>query len=176
MTNIIKMDRFGVLWFAILYTAVLLTKWAYLSPVIQENEDCYLCVIAILIGLALIIPLIMTALWELWSEKLGKGLFFLFIMCVTSLGCAFLMDLASKVVIGKLYYGGILAWDDAQLSYLFEDFLHHCAGLFLATLMIYTTFRIAISSEFVDRKMVISVSLILLAMSSSLLVIGLLLY
>ena len=176
MTNIIKMDRFGVLWFAILYTAVLLTKWAYLSPVIQENEDCYLCVIAILIGLALIIPLIMTALWELWSEKLGKGLFFLFIMCVTSLGCAFLMDLASKVVIGKLYYGGILAWDDAQLSYLFEDFLHHCAGLFLATLMIYTTFRIAISSEFIDRKIMISVSLILLAMSSSLLVIGLLLY
>jgi len=176
MTNLLKMDRFGVIWFAILYLAVLLTKWLYLSPVIKENEDCYLCVIAILMGLALIIPLIMTALWELWSEKLGKGLFFLFIMCVTTLACAFLMDLSSKVVLSKLIYGGLLSWQESQLSYLFDDFLHHCAGLFLATLMIYTTLRIAISAEFVDRKMVISVSMILCAMSSGLLVIGLLLY
>jgi len=176
MVNLIKQDRFGVIWFALLYLAVLLFKWLYLSPVTTENEDCYICVLAILMTLALIIPLLMTALWLLWSEKLGKGVFFLFIMSVSTLACAFLVDLLSQLIVSKLYYAGFLAWQESQLSYLFDDFLPHAAGLFLATLMIYTTVRIAISAEFTDRKMVISVSMILLAMSSTLLVMGLLLY
>jgi len=176
MINFIKKDRFGVIWFALLYLAVLLTKWLYLSPLIKENEDCYVCVIAILMALALIIPLLLTALWVLWSEKLGKGVFFLFLMSVSTLGCAFLVELLSQFIVSKLYYGGVLVWQESQLSFLFDDFLPHAAGLFLATLMIYTTARIAASSEFVDRKMVISVSMILLAMSSALLVMGLLLY
>ncbi len=176
MTNLFKIDRFGVIWFALLYLAVLLTKWLYLSPVIAEKEECYVCVIGVLMGLALTIPLLMTTLWAVWPVKLEKGVFFLFVLSVSTLGCAYFVDLLSQTILSKLYYGGILAWQESQLSYLFDNFLPHSAGLFLATLMIYTTLRVAFSLEFVDRKMVIFVSVLLLLMSSSLLVIGLLLY
>ena len=174
--NVIKKDQYGVIWFGLLYLAVLLTKWGYLNPMLMQGDNCFACVIALIVLMAMLIPLLLTTLWILWGKKPKKGVLFLFILCMATLGCAVILKFAAQKLISKLYYTGFLNWQESQLGYLFEDFIPHSVGLFLATLMIYSMFRVAISSEFRDRKVIVALSIALLLMSSSLLVLGLILY
>ena len=170
-------DPFGVTWFSLLYLALIITKWWYIAPPAIDNQNCLACVVAIVFVMAVTITLLLTAFWILWtSKRQKKALLFLFLICLGVIGCTALLDVATQAVFGKLYYSGMLSWNAADLSFLLDDFLHHASGLYLGVLMVYSMLRIAISSEFEQRKFVIPINLFFAGVAGFLLFIGVKLY
>lgn len=172
----IRKDQFGVLWFGFLYAAVLAVKWIYINPEISGGTSCVICAIVVLWLLAVFLSLLLTALWILWDTKAVKGVTFIFVLGMSAICSAAFMNFLSQKIFAKLYYSGLLNWQESHITYLFDDFLKHSSGLYLATLLLYSMIRIAISRQFKNRKAVVAFSLYFSMVSSALLFLGLKLY
>jgi hypothetical protein len=177
VVSFFKQDPFGVTWFAIMYVIVLVAKWWYIEPPKIDPLSCLACVTTLEVILAVAISLVMTLFWILWLGKgQNKNLVFLFLNCLLVLGCTGLLDVASQAVFSKLYYLGFLKWQESDVTYLLDDFLHHNAGLFLGVLMIYAMLRIAVDPGFTPRKYVIAINLAFIGVGSFLMLMGVVLY
>jgi hypothetical protein len=173
----LKKDPFGVIWFALLFIAVMIAKWWYLQPPAISTDDCLVCVTALIVIMAIVITLLLTLFWILWTAKRQKkNIVFLFLICLGVLGCTALLDFASQKLFGRLYYMGLLHWQAADITYLLDDFLRHSAGLYLGVLMAYAMARIAVDSGFEPRKYVIPINFVFIGVAAFLLLVGLVLY
>lgn len=171
-----RKDEFGVLLFSLMYVAALIAKWIYIDPAKPGYASCVICAMAVLWLLAIFLTLILTALWILWDTKAANGVKFIFVLGVGAVCCAVFMNYLSQKVFAKLYYSGLLNWQESHVNYLFDDFLKHSSGLYLATLVLYSMIRIAMSRQFNNRKAVVAFSLYFSMVSSALLFLGLKLY
>lgn len=172
-----RKDPFGVIWFSLAYLGVLIAKWWYLQPPSFNANACLACVIAIVMVLAISITFLISLFWIMWSAKQqAKGIVFLFLICLAVLGCTALLDFSSKKLFSQLYFSGFLNWQETDVSFLLDDFLRHCAGIYLGVLMVYAMARIAVSNEFVQRKFVVPINIFFIGISSFLLFIGIMLY
>lgn len=171
-----RKDQFGVLLFSLLYVETLVVKWIYIDPAKVGYASCVICAITVLWLLAVFLSLIQTALWILWDTKAAKGVTFVFVSGAGAVCCAVFMNFLSQKIFAKLYYSGLLNWQESHINYLFDDFLKHSSGLYLATLVLYSMIRITISRQFKNRKAVVAFSLYFSMVSSALLFLGLKLY
>ena len=170
-------DPFGVTWFSILFVAALIAKWWYVNPPAISEQSCLACVTALMVVIAVVISLPLTAFWILWlGKRQKKSILFVFLICVLILACTALLDFANKEIFSQLYYRGMLRWDETDITYLLDDFLRHSAGLYLGVLMIYAMLRIAFDPGFSPRKYIIPINIIFIGVASFLLLIGIMLY
>jgi hypothetical protein len=176
ITNILRKDQFGVLWFSFMYAAVLVGKWWYFEETKPGEGGCLLCVVIVLWLLALVFGMLLTAVWVLWETKGGKTVSMVFVLMLIALASAVMFDVGAQKIIAKLYHAGWIGWAEAEATYLFEVMLHHAAGLYLACLVLYTGLRVAFSSSFTDRRTVVPVGLIFVGTATLLLFIGVILY
>ncbi|MCG6969594.1 MAG: hypothetical protein LJE85_07495 [Gammaproteobacteria bacterium] len=170
-------DPFGVTWFSLLFLAVLIAKWWYIDPPAISAESCLGCVTAILIIMAALTTAIISLFWILWrGKRQKKNLLFLFLICVLVLVCTGLLNMVSQEVFSQIYYRGFLRWQETDITYLLDDFLHHAAGLYLAVLMTYAMLRIAFDPGFSPRKYIIPINIVFILVAAFLLLVGILLY
>ncbi|MDH5326284.1 MAG: hypothetical protein OEZ68_08680 [Gammaproteobacteria bacterium] len=171
-----RKDPFGVPWFFLSFSLFLLVKWQLLQPM-DHTDNCLNCVLAILLFLSVLVSVLLSLFWVLWeARRRPKGVAFLFLFTIAILFATFLFDILSQQVFSQLYYGGILPWQEAEISFLMDDFLKHSAGLFLAVLMLYSMARIAFCSSFVNRKYVLTMNMAFFLTAALLLVMGMLFY
>lgn len=170
-------DPFGITGVAILYVAALIAKWWYIDPPQISEQSCLACVTAVMVVLAVLVTLVITFFWILWlAKRQKKNILFLFLVTLLVLGCTALLDYVSQEIFSQLYYRGFLRWQETDVTYLLDNFLHHCAGLYLGVLMIYAMLRIAFDSGFAPRKYIIPISIIFIMVASFLLLMGIVLY
>lgn len=170
-------DPFGVTWFTLLFIAVVVAKWWYIDPPAISEFSCLGCVVTVQVILAAFITGIISLFWILWlGKRQKKNLLFLFLICILALGCTALLDFASREIFSQLYYRGFLRWEEADITYLLDDFLHHAAGLYLGVLMIYAQLRIAFDPGFSPRKYVIPINVAFIGVAAFLLLMGIVLY
>lgn len=172
-----RKDPVGVVWFLISFSILLIAKWWFLQPKLVNEQNCLVCVLAILLLLSVLITLILSLFWALWETKRQqKGVIFLFLFSLGILFCTFLFDLFTQGIFSQLYYGGILRWQEAEISFLMDDFLKHSTGLYLAVLMMYSMARIAVCKTFVNRKYVLFMNSVFFLAATILLFMGMFLY
>ncbi len=176
ITDIIRKDQFGILWFSLMFVAVLLGKWFLIESIDVGVGSCLFCVVVVLWLLALLFSILPMAVWLLWETKGGKSTSMVFVLVIMALASAVLFDVASEKIVTKLYHVGWIHWADTHVTYLLEDLVHHAAGLYLGCLVLYTGLRVTFSNSFADRGTVIPVALIFTGTASLLLFIGVVLY
>lgn len=169
-------DHFGVFLVSLLFVAALVTKWQYINPAKLGDQSCMICAVFILWCLTVPITLLLTVLWNLWERQFDNGISLVLILCFGVLGCTLLMDYISGIIFAKLYYVGVLEWQESHVNYLFDDFIHHSAGIYLATLMFYTMLRVIFKKHIANRKIVVALGIYFSIVSGSLLVLGLKFY
>ncbi len=170
-------DPFGVTWFTIMYLAVLIAKWWYIGPPEISAQSCLGCVTAIMVFLAVLVTLVISVFWILWvAKRQKKNILFLFLITLLILGCTALLDFASQEIFSQLYYRGLLGWQETDVTYLLDDFLRHCVGIYLGVLMIYAMLRIAVDPGFAPRKYIIPINIIFIGVAAFLLLMGIMLY
>lgn len=174
---VLKMDPLGVLWFVLSFSVLLVTKWLVLEPILVSEQNCLSCVLALLLFLSVLITLSLSVFWRLWENKRQhKGIVFLFLFTIAILVCAIVYEAASQYLLSQIYYGGMLRWQESQISFLMDDFIKHSAGLYLAVLMMYSMARISFCKSFVDRKYVLAMNIVFFLTATILLFLGMLLY
>lgn len=174
---LLKKDPFGVTWFTVLFVAVMIAKWWFLQPPAISADNCLVCVTIVLVVMAILITLLLALFWVLWTGKRQKkNILFLFLICLGVIGCTALLDFTSQELFGRLYFKGLLHWQETDITYLLDDFLRHSSGLYLAVLMTYAMLRIALDSDFEPRKYVIPINFIFIGVAAFLLLVGMVLY
>lgn len=170
-------DPFGLTWFTLLLVAVLIAKWWRINPPAISEPSCLGCVTAIAVAIAALVTSIISLFWVLWrAKRQKKNILMVFLITLLVLGCTALFDVTSHEILGRLYYRGWLPWEEADITYLLDDFLPHSAGLYLGVLMVYAMARIAFDSGFSPRKYIIPINAVFAAAASFLLFMGILLY
>ena len=177
LVSFFSRDPFGVTAFSVLYLAVLIAKWWYIAPPSLNADSCLGCVTAVLVVIAMLVTAPLTAFWILWLDKRQKkNVLFVFLITLLVLGVAALLDFLLKEIFSQLYFRGLLRWHETDITYLLDDFLPHCAGLYLGVLMLYAMLRMAFDPGFSPRKYVIPINLVFMGVAAFLLLIGIMLY
>jgi hypothetical protein len=162
--SLLSKDPFGLVWLSIIFLAVMIVKWWVLSPANAEEGNCVACVVAVIWLLAIATHLLLVFFWMGWSKKYEKGTAFVFFL---SLLCLFLAAVDFHVVqfaVGKLFYGGVLNWQESQASYLIDIFIPHSVGLLLISSIFYSMLRVFVSRDLAEKKLVyLFASIIMLA-------------
>jgi hypothetical protein len=169
-------DQFGVFLVSLLFVAALVMKWQYINPAKLGDQSCMICAVFILWCLSVPITLLLTVLWNFWERQFDNGFSLVLILCFGVLCCTVLMDYTSGIIFAKLYYVGVLEWQESHVNYLFDDFIHHSAGIYLATLMLYTMMRVIFKKRIANRKIVVAMGIYFSIVSGSLLVLALKFY
>lgn len=176
LVELIKLDQYGVLWFGLIFLAVMIARWMFVQPLVLEGEGCVLCVLLLLWLMSMGVALINPALWYVWTERAEKNIGLMFALPASAIACAFMINIIGRVVLQKLYHAGWLTWPETQLTFLLDDMVSHVAGLFLGTAVIYGMVRLIICKDLLDKKMVIPLSLGIVLATCGLMLLGIKLY
>jgi hypothetical protein len=175
-SGILSKDPYGVIWMGLIYLGVLISKWWYFSPANPEDNNCVACVVAVAWILSILIFTLLSIFWVLWSKKYQKGITFAFFLGLLCLILVILDYYAVQFVVGKLFYGGSLRWEETQASYLIDTFIPHTIGLLVITSVLYTMIRVFICRDLVEKPLVFTFGAILVLAVLPLFYIGLKLY
>ena len=170
--GILTRDPFGILWVTLLFTAVLIAKWWFVSPIYASADNCLLCVVAISAVIAAICSFLPMAFWIAWTDRAPIGMGFYFSLIGVGLLVTGLYHKLSAIVISKLYFAGTLSWAESQATELLDQVVHHNSGFFLAVLMAYIAIRMPLVRSIPNKLPVIGASLALLGCSSLLILLG----
>lgn len=174
--SILSKDPFGLLWFGLLFLAVLVAKFWFISPPAPEDTSCYACAVGVMWIMTVLVFSLMTFLTILWSRKFEKGTAFVFVMCMMCVVCAVIDYNVALFVVRKLFYGGALSWDEANAEFLFNDFVPHTIALALVVSVFYTMVRIILSKDIVERNLVYTFGGIMILTTLPLMYLGIMLY
>jgi len=174
--NVFSKDPFGVTWLALFFLAILITKWFILSPGNPEDGNCVGCVVAVLWVMAVLVSLLMGLFWIIWAQKFAKGASFVFFLVLFCLFSTALYYQFTDFVMRKLFYGGSLNWQEAQATYLLDEFVPHSVGLFLVSMVFYIAIRVIFCRNLTDKGLVYIFSTILVLAVTPLTYLGLWLY
>jgi len=174
--NILSKDPFGTTWFALLFLGMLIGKWFVLSPGNPDDNNCVGCVVAVLWTLGILVSVLASLFWILWAQKFEKGTSFVFFLSILGIFSSVIYYQFAEFVMGKLFYGGSLNWQDAHASYLLDELVPHSVGLFLVSMVIYAALRVVFCRDLVDKPLVYSFSAILLVAVTPITYLGLWLY
>ena len=152
--NLLSKDPYGLIWLSILFLAVMIVKWWVISPANKEDGNCIACVVAVIWLLSVIIHLLLVLFWIGWSSKYEKGIAFVFLLCLLCLVLAGIGYAALEFVVGKLFYGGVLNWQETQASELIDIFIPHSVGLLLISSIFYSMVRIFFCRDLAEKKLV----------------------
>ncbi|WP_455220306.1 hypothetical protein [Kaarinaea lacus] len=175
-SGIFSKDPYGLLLMGLLYLAVLVSKWWYFSPDNLEGNNCVACVIAVVWILSMLVFTLLSLFWVLWSRKYQKGITFAFFLGLLCLILVIVDYYVVEFVIGKLFYGGSLRWEEAQASELLDSFIPHNIGLLAITSVLYSMLRVFICRDLVEKPLVFTFGAILVLSVIPLFYIGLKLY
>ncbi|WP_455207636.1 hypothetical protein [Kaarinaea lacus] len=175
-SGILSKDPFGLLWMALIYLAVMIAKWWYFSPADPQDNNCVACVVAVIWILSVLIFTLLPLFWVFWTKKYEKGVTFVFFLSLLCLILVIVDYYAAHFVIGKLFYGGSLRWDESQASYLIDTFIPHTIGLLIITSQLYTMLRVFICRDLVEKPLVFTFGAIIILAVIPLFFIGLKLY
>ncbi len=174
--NLLSKDPYGLIWLSILFLAVMILKWWVISPANKEDGNCVACVVAVIWLLSMIIHLLLVFFWIGWSSKYEKGIAFVFLLCLLCLVLAGIDYTVLQFVIGKLFYGGVLNWQEAQASELIDIFIPHSVGLLLITTIFYSMVRIFLCRDLAEKNLVYLFVLIIILSILPLYFLGLIAY
>jgi len=152
--SLLSKDPYGLIWLSLLFLVVLIVKWWVISPTYRESGNCVACAVSMIWLLSVIVHLLIVFFWIFWSKKYEKGTAFVFFLC---LFCVIIAAVDFKVlqfVVGKLFYGGVLNWQETQASELIDVFIPHSVGLMLITSIAYSMIRIFTCRDLAEKKMV----------------------
>lgn len=174
--SLLSKDPYGLAWLSILFLVVMVVKWWVISPSYRDAGNCVACVVAVVWLLSVIIHLLLVFFWIGWSKKYEKGTAFVFFLCLL---CVIIAAIDFKVVqfsVGKLFYGGVLNWQESQASELIDVFIPHSVGLLLITSVAYSMIRVFVSRDLAEKKMVYLFAAIVLISVVPLYFLGLIAY
>jgi len=174
--NIFSKDPFGTIWLALVFLVMLIGKWFVLSPGDPQDSNCVGCVVAVLWIMAILVSALMSLFWILWIQKFEKGTSFVFFLSIFSVVSAVIYYEFAVFVMGKLFYGGSLNWQESQASFLLDEFVPHSVGLFLVSMVLYSAVRMLFCRDLVDKPLVYSFSAILIVAVAPITYLGLWLY
>lgn len=152
--NILTKDPYGLVWLSLIFLAAMIVKWWVISPANPEDGNCVVCVVAVIWLLTIIVHLLMVFFWIGWSRKYEKGTVFVLLLCILCLVLAAIDYTIVQFVIGKLFYGGALNWQESQASELIDIFVPHSIGLLLISSITYSMLRVFFCRDLAEKKMV----------------------
>lgn len=152
--SLLSKDPYGLAWLSILFLVVMVVKWWIISPANREEGNCVACVVAVIWLLSVIIHLLLVFFWIGWSSKYEKGTTFVFFLCVLCILVAAADYAVVQFAVGKLFYGGVLNWQESQASELIDSFIPHSVGLLLITSIFYSMIRVFFSRDLAEKKLV----------------------
>jgi len=162
--SLLSKDPYGLVWLSLLFLVVMVVKWWILSPEFREAGNCVACAVSVIWLLSMIVHLVLVFFWIGWSKKYAKGIAFVIFL---SLLCLFLAAVDYQVVrfaIGKLFYGGVLNWQESQSTDLIDILIPHSIALLLISSLCYSMVRVFITRDLAEKKMVyLTASIILLS-------------
>jgi len=175
-SSIFSKDPFGLVWLVLIYLCVMVAKWWFISPANADDNNCVACVVAVIWLIAIVVNLALVLFWIGWSKKYEKGLMFVFFLSLLCLILAGVDYYVVQFVVGKLFYGGVLNWQESQASELIDIFVPHSVGLLLVTSMFYSMLRVVVSRDLVEKPLVYTYAAILILTTGPLYLLGTLLY
>lgn len=175
-SSILSKDPFGLVWLGLLYLAVLVAKWWYISPDSQQDGNCVGCVVFITWFLSLLVSVLLSMFWIFWTEKSQKNNLFIFIINVIVILCTVIVYKFDLYVIAKLYYAGSLNWQEAQAQELFDSFVPHVVGLYMVTALIYSMLRVVVCRDLEEKFMTVGYGVVMILVTVPLVYIGLVMY
>jgi hypothetical protein len=173
-STLLSKDPFGLVGLSLLYLIVMVAKWWYISP--PEGNNCVGCVVGVIWLISTGVFALLSVFWVLWSKKYAKGTAFVFFLCLLCLILVAVDYEVVKYVIGKLYYGGALRWQEADASYLMDTFIAHSLGLMLLSAIFYSTLRVFFCRELTEKPLVYVLNAIIMLSVLPLFYLGLRLY
>ena len=174
--NLLSKDPYGLIWLSLIFLAAMVVKWWIISPANAEDGNCVACVVAVIWLLSVVIHLLLVFFWVGWSKKYEKGTVFVLLLSIV---CLVLAAIDYKVVqfsVGKLFYGGVLNWQESQASELIDIFIPHSIGLLLISSIAYSMLRVFISRDLGEKKMVYLMASIIMLSVVPLYFLGLIAY
>lgn len=170
--SLLTRDPFGVLWVTLLFVAVLIGKWWFITPQYAVADNCLLCVVVIDAIVAVLCGLLLMAFWIAWTDRAEIGMGFYFALITIGLLATALYHKLTAIITSKLYFAGSLSWNDTQANELLDQVIHHNSGFFLAILMAYIAIRMPLVRSIPNKWPVIGTSLALLGCTALLLLLG----
>lgn len=152
--SLLSKDPYGLIWLSLIFLAVMVIKWWLIDPAYREDGNCVACVVAVVWLLSVIIHLVLVLFWIGWSKKYKKGTAFVFFLSLLCLVLAAIDYEVVEFIVGKLYFGGALNWQETQASELIDVFIPHSIGLLLITSIFYSMLRVFMSRDLAEKKMV----------------------
>jgi hypothetical protein len=174
--GIFSIDPYGLIWMTLIYLAVMMVKWWYISPGNPQDNNCVACVVAVLWILSVLTFSLLSLFWIFWSKKYEKGITFVFFLSLICLILAVADYFAARYVTGKLFYGGVLRWEESQASYLIDTFIPHSIGLLVIASVLYSIIRVFFCRDLVEKPLVFTFGAIIVLSVIPLVYIGLILY
>ena len=175
-SSIFSKDPYGLVWLALIYLSVMIAKWWFINPANPEDNNCVSCVVAVIWLLSVLVYTVLILFWIGWSRKYEKGTTFVFFLGLLCLLLAVADYYVVQFVVGKLFYGGVLNWQESQASYLIDTFIPHSIGLMLVSSVFYSMLRVLVSRDLTEKPLVYTFAAILLLSVIPLYFLGLLLY
>jgi hypothetical protein len=152
--SLLSKDPYGLIWLSLLFLIIMVVKWWVISPANKEDGNCVACVVAVIWLLSVIIHLLLVFFWVGWSSKYEKGAVFVFFLCVICVALAALDYAVIQFAVGKLFYGGVLNWQESQASELIDILIPHSVGLLLITSVFYSMIRVFLCRDLAEKKLV----------------------
>lgn len=152
--NLLSKDPYGLIWLSLIFLVVMTVKWWLISPANPEDSNCVACVVVVVWLLSVLVHLLLVFFWIGWTKKYEKGVAFVFFLGLLCLLLAVIDYSVVQFSVGKLFYGGVLSWQEAQASYLIDIFIPHSVGLLLISSIFYSMLRVMISRDLAEKKMV----------------------
>ncbi|MGD8559938.1 MAG: hypothetical protein PVF34_00785 [Gammaproteobacteria bacterium] len=169
-----NLDPFGVIGLGLIFLAVMVAKWWYISP--PEGDNCVICVVAVIWFVSMLVFSLLSVFWVLWSKKYAKGAAFLFFLCLLCLVLVVIDYEVVQFVVRKLFYGGALRWQEADASFLIDTFIPHSLGLLLISAIFYSSLRVFLCQELTEKTLVYTMNAIIMLAVLPLFYLGLWLY
>lgn len=174
--NLLSKDPYGLIWLSLIFLTVMVVKWWVISPEYAESGNCVACVVSVVWLLSIIIHLLLVFFWIGWSKKYEKGTVFTLLLCILCLVLAAVDFKVMQFAIGKLFYGGVLNWQESQASELIDIFIPHSIGLLLISSICYSMIRIFTCRDLAEKKMVYLMATVIIVSVAPLYFLGLVAY
>ena len=175
-SGFLSKDPYGLIWMALIFLGVMIAKWWHFSPSNPEDNNCVACVVAVIWIISILVFTLLSMFWVLWSKKYEMGITFVFMLCILCLILALVDYHVVQFVIGKLFYGGSLRWQESQASYLIDTFIPHSIGLLVISSIFYSMIRVFLCRDLVEKPLVYTFGAIVVLSVLPLFYIGLWLY
>lgn len=174
--SLLSKDPYGLVWLSLIFLAVMVAKWWVISPEYRESGNCVACAVAVIWLISVIIHLLLVFFWIGWSKKYEKGTAFVLLLSILCLALAAIDYKVMQFAIGKLFYGGVLNWQEAQASELIDIFIPHSIALLLICSITYSMVRVFVCRDLAEKKMVYLMATVIILSVAPLYFLGLVAY